>query len=75
MAAAGTVTLVAKSSVVANLIQGLYGSNFATLEDLFIHNNAPLLFDTGGPLAGLTLLQEKVAGLQEKNGNLSDSVS
>jgi hypothetical protein len=75
VAAAGGVNLTASTTIAAaNLLQNVSGSNLAQINAIFTNGGAPLLFDTGGNLAGLGLIQTDLDNIQDNNGALSGAI-
>ncbi len=73
VAAEGAVSLAKSTKLpAANLFANLQGgANGTVLADIFTDGSQPLLFDTGGPLAGLALIEADLAALHGSGGSLS----
>ena len=75
VAAAGGVNLAASTTLAAaNLLQNLGGSNLAAVSAIFTNGGVPLLFDTGGNLAGLVLMETDLGNIRDNNGALSGTI-
>jgi len=77
VAAAGSANLSASTTIAAaNLIQNVHsGSNWAAINAIFTNSGASLLFDTGGSLLGLGLIETDLTNIQDAGGILSGTIS
>ncbi|MGO9478591.1 MAG: hypothetical protein ACLQAH_13200 [Limisphaerales bacterium] len=76
VAAKGGVNLKKSTNIAAaNLLQNIQsGSNLAALNAIFTNGGSSLLFDTGGSLHGLALIETDLTHVQDNNGVLSGSI-
>jgi hypothetical protein len=74
VASAGAADLRATTIAAANLLQNQTGANLSELGDVFASSGVPLLFDTGGNLAGLTLIETHLGEIQDNGGVLGGVV-
>jgi hypothetical protein len=74
VAAAGSVTLRSTTIAAANLLQNQTGSNLAALDAIFTNSGSSLLFDTGGTLTGLALIETDLTNIKDSSGVLSGTV-
>jgi hypothetical protein len=75
VAAAGGVNLTVSTTIAAaNLLQNVTGSNLSAVNALFTNGGTPLLFDTGGNLAGLGLIETDVENIKDNGGILSGTI-
>ncbi|MDE3067722.1 MAG: hypothetical protein KGJ60_09245, partial [Verrucomicrobiota bacterium] len=75
VAGAGPINLAAGTTLSAgNFLQNQTGSNLAAITAIFTNGGSPLLFDTGGSLNGLALIQTDLTNLQDSGGALSGTV-
>jgi len=77
LAARGGVNLKRGTSIAAgNLLQSVQsGSNLLAINALFTNGGSPLLFDTGGNLHGLALIETDLTHIQDNRGVLSGPIS
>jgi hypothetical protein len=76
IAAKGGVNLRTTTLPAANLIQNISsGANFAALNAIFTNGGSPLMFDTGGDLQGLILIENDLANLQDNAGALGGTAA
>jgi hypothetical protein len=71
VAAAGAVNLRSTTIAAADLLQNQTGANLAAIKAIFTNANAALLFDTGGTLIGLGLIETDLGTIQDNSGVLS----
>jgi hypothetical protein len=74
VAADGAINLMSTTIAANNELQNVTGANLAALNAVFTNNNTPLLFDTGGTLQGLVLIETDLANIQDNSGILSGTV-
>ncbi len=75
VAADGAITLSSTTTIAANNeLQNVTGANLSALNAIFTNNNASLLFDTGGTLQGLVLIETDLMNIQDNSGVLSGTV-
>jgi hypothetical protein len=74
VAAAGAVNLTGTTIAANNLLQNSTGANLSAITAIFTNNHLPLLFDTGGNLAGLELIETDLANLKDNSGVLSGTI-
>jgi len=74
VAAAGAVNLRSTTLPSGKLLESQTGANLAALHAIFTNANAALLFDTGGTLAGLMLIEIDLANIQDNGGTLSGTI-
>ena len=74
VAAGGAVNLRSTTLPAGLLLAGVSGNNLLALQAVFTSNNAVLLFDTGGPLAGLSLIEMDLANIKDNGGVLGGTV-
>ncbi len=74
VASAGAADLRATTIPAANLLQNQTGANLSEINDVFTSNGVALLFDTGGSLAGLTLIETELGEIQDNSGVLGGIV-
>lgn len=74
LAAAGAINIKSTTIAAANRLQNQTGSNLAIIEAIFTDGNSPLLFNTGGSLNGLILIETDLANIQDSGGTLSGTV-
>ncbi len=75
VAAAGAVNLRSTTLPAGSLLQNQTGANLSVLNAIFTNASLPLLFDTGGTLSGLGLIETDLASLQDNGGTLSGTIS
>jgi hypothetical protein len=75
VAAAGAVNLRSTTIPAGKLLANQTGANLAALNAIFTNNNMPLLFDTGGTLNGLALIEADLENIQDNGGTLSGTIS
>jgi hypothetical protein len=76
VAAKGGVNLRSTTLTAANLLQNISsGASFAALNAIFTGGGSPLMFDTGGNLQGLILIENDLANLQDNAGTLGGTVA
>ena len=74
VAAAGADNLKSTTMAASLLIVNATGANLAAITDIFTNSGSPLLFDTGGNLVGLALIETDLANIQDNNGVLSGTI-
>ena len=75
VAAAGGVNLRSTTLASGTLLQNQTGANLAAIKALFTNAGLPLLFDTGGSLIGLTLIETDLTNIHDNGGALSGTIS
>ncbi len=76
VAARGGVNLRTTTLPAANLLQNIAsGANLAALNATFTSGSSPLMFDTGGSLQGLILIENDLANLQDNAGTLGGTMA
>jgi hypothetical protein len=73
LAAEGTINLVKSTKIAAaNLFQSVHTNpSLSAINAIFTNGSAALLFDTGGNLAGLALIETDLTAIDISGGNLS----
>lgn len=74
VAAGGSVNLSSTTIAASNLLQNQTGANLAAISAIFTNGGFPLLFDTGGTLNGLALIETDLTNLKDTSGVLSGTV-
>jgi hypothetical protein len=75
VAATGGVNLRSTTLPAGRLLANQTGANLSALSAIFTNSNLPLLFDTGGSLKGLMLIETDLTNIQDNSGTLSGTVS
>lgn len=75
IAAIGGVNLTGTTISANNEIQNAVGGNLSTINAVSTNNHQALLFDTGGNLAGLALIETDLTTIQDNNGVLSGTIA
>ena len=75
VAAEGGVNLAPSTTIAgASLLQNVSGSNLSAISALFTNDGSPLLFNTGGNLAGLALIETDLENIKDNAGVLSGTI-
>jgi hypothetical protein len=75
LAADGAINLTSTTIAANNELQSVTGANLSALNAIFTNNSSALLFDTGGTLQGLVLIETDLANIQDNSGTLSGTVA
>jgi hypothetical protein len=76
IAAEGSVNLSSTTIGSNNLLQNVTsGLNFTVINAIFTDSSLSLLFDTGGSLNGLGLIETDLTNIQDNSGSLSGTIS
>jgi hypothetical protein len=74
VAAAGGVNLRSTTLPAGKLLANQTGANLSAISAIFTNSNLPLLFDTGGSLKGLMLIESDLTNIQNNSGTLSGTI-
>jgi len=75
VAAGGTVNLKTTTMTPANLLQSLQAwPNFNDLNAIFSYGGSPVVFNTGGNLSGLLLMEAELASIRDIGGMLNATI-
>jgi hypothetical protein len=76
LAAKGGTNLASSSLIAAaKFLQNLGGSNLSVANAIFTNAGSALLFDTGGSMAGLALIEKDLGNIKDSNGTLSGTIN
>jgi hypothetical protein len=75
VAAAGGANLRSTILPAGRLLANQTGANLSALSAIFTNSNLPLLFDTGGSLKGLMIIETDLTNIQDNSGTLSGTIS
>jgi hypothetical protein len=74
VAAIGAINLKSTTISPANLLPNQVSANLTAINAIFTNGGSPLLFDTGGSLAGLSLIKTDLNSLRDNTGVLSGPI-